>query len=102
MRDIVVEIDTTHMNVFLIKLMRVYDDCNILSESESLVENYVFLKLVKAGVPLGLNKAGEFKVLFGTLDIGVNTLGGVNNPLYVWRDIDSGSDDELTGDTEQC
>lgn len=97
MIDIVVEIDTTVMNVHLIKLMRLYADCNILTESESLMENYVFLKLVQAGIPLGLNKAGEFKVLFGTLDIGVNTINGVNNPLYVWKDID-GDNDDLTGE----
>lgn len=87
MRDITVEIDVGRMNVLLIKLICFYESVGVLFERESLVENYVFLSLVKAGVPLGLNKQGEFRVMFGTLDIGTSA---ASNPLYVWKDVEGG------------
>lgn len=90
MRDIAVEIDVGRMNVLLIKLICLYESIGALFERESLVENYVFLSLVKAGVPMSLNKQGEFRVMFGTLDIGTNTFGGASNPLYVWKDVEGG------------
>ena len=84
MPDITVEIDSVSMNVYLIKLMGVYESIGILFEYEAMMENYVFLQLIKAGMPLKLDVSGQFRVLYGALDIGVNTLN--NNPLYIWRD----------------
>ena len=86
MRDITVEIDVTCMNVHLIKLMRLYELSELLHEPQSMTENYIYLTLLKAGVPVIVDSSGEFKVVYGTLEIGVNVVSGINNPLYVWKD----------------
>lgn len=87
MRDITVEIDTACMNIHLVKLICLYEDVGMLFEREAMIENYVFLSLVRAGVPIGINNKGEMKVMYGTLDIGSDVEG---NLLYVWQDIDEG------------
>ena len=89
MRDITVEIDATCMNVHLIKLMRLYELSELLHEPQSMIENYIYLTLLKAGVPVIVDSSGEFRVVYGTLDIGVNVMG---NPLYVWKDVGKGID----------
>lgn len=87
MRGITVEIDTARMNIHLIKLIFIYEDIGILFERESMIENYVFLSLVRAGMPIGIDNKGDMKVMYGTLDIGRDVEG---NLLYVWQDIDEG------------